>query len=311
MTRHCKVFGVALAALFPVSGAVAFGQYTGVSHPDQTLITTAPATPAYANPAPPPQQPVQAATAAPVAPYASTPPNTAPGVGQTARVQPQDPDAEVVGDSSGHYTPPQAQQPDDPNEGVVVRVAGPAHRLPEGTLVRARLLQSLSTKATQLGMPWSAELTEPLTRDGEILIPAGSVVSGKVTQVVEGKRLGARAEIHLTTLAIALPDGSTRGFHAQLIDISLTGGVKVDSEGTILHKGDRKQEAAVLGLTAGGGAVVGGLVAGVPGALVGAGVGAGVSGVVWLKQDKQAELPKDTQLVFELTRSLGFEERTQ
>jgi hypothetical protein len=37
------------------------------------------------------------------------------------------------------------------------------------------------------------------------------------------------------------------------------------------------------------------------GAAVGAGIGAGVSTVIWLKQDRQATLPKDVALVFSLT----------
>ena len=35
--------------------------------------------------------------------------------------------------------------------------------------------------------------------------------------------------------------------------------------------------------------------------MVGAGIGAGVSTVLWLKQDRQAELPKNVSLVFSLT----------
>ena len=37
------------------------------------------------------------------------------------------------------------------------------------------------------------------------------------------------------------------------------------------------------------------------GAIVGASLGAGVSTVIWLKQDRQATLPKDVTLVFSLT----------
>jgi hypothetical protein len=43
------------------------------------------------------------------------------------------------------------------------------------------------------------------------------------------------------------------------------------------------------------------MIGGGVGALVGAGIGAGVSTVVWLKQDRQATLPKDVALVFSLT----------
>ena len=41
------------------------------------------------------------------------------------------------------------------------------------------------------------------------------------------------------------------------------------------------------------------------GAEVGAGVGAGVSTVVWLRQDRQAELPKDFGVVFSLTEPMS------
>jgi hypothetical protein len=37
------------------------------------------------------------------------------------------------------------------------------------------------------------------------------------------------------------------------------------------------------------------------GAIVGASLGAGVSTVIWLKQDRQATLPKDVSLIFSLT----------
>jgi hypothetical protein len=44
---------------------------------------------------------------------------------------------------------------------------------------------------------------------------------------------------------------------------------------------------------------------GVPGALIGAGVGAGAATVVWLRQDTQAELPRDLELVFSLTEPMN------
>lgn len=56
-----------------------------------------------------------------------------------------------------------------------------------------------------------------------------------------------------------------------------------------------------MSLTTGGAAVAGGMIGGGVGALVGAGVGAGISTVMWLKEDRQATLPKNVQLVFSLT----------
>jgi hypothetical protein len=263
-------------------------QYTGVSHPDEATISTnnSAAT-----------TPVQAPSVAPVDRYATT--QTVAPINVVA-----------VGNAAPTLNTPASVAPGpsvaDQDGGVVVRVAGPSDRLPEGTLMKVRLRETLSTKRTRDGSEWSAELLEPLERDGQVLVPAGSVLRGKVTEVHGGKRIHGQAAIHLTTLSMTLPDGSTRGIHAQVIDTELNHALRVDREGTILHRDHRAEQAGVLALTAGSGAVAGGIIAGVPGALVGAGVGAGVSGVLYLKEDKQAELPQGTVVTFELTRSMGF-----
>jgi hypothetical protein len=56
-----------------------------------------------------------------------------------------------------------------------------------------------------------------------------------------------------------------------------------------------------MGGVTGASAVSGAMIGGGVGAAVGAGIGAGVSTVIWLKQDRQATLPKDVELVFSLT----------
>ncbi len=56
-----------------------------------------------------------------------------------------------------------------------------------------------------------------------------------------------------------------------------------------------------MGGVTGAGAAAGAMIGGGVGAAVGAGIGAGVSTVIWLKQDRQATLPKDVTLVFSLT----------
>jgi hypothetical protein len=277
-----------MAGLLAIVSSAAVAQYTGVSHPDDATITTN--TPAANNAA-------QTASAVPLDRYATPQPsapativaagNPAPTLNAPAPVAPATP----VPDQDG---------------GVVVRVAGPSDRLPEGTLITVRLRETLSTRRTQDGSEWSAELLEPLERDGQVLVPAGSLLRGKVTEIHGGKRIHGQAAIHLTTLSMTLPDGSTRGIHAQVIDTNLNHALRVDREGTVLHRDHRAEQAGVLALTAGSGAVAGGIIAGVPGALVGAGVGAGVSGVLYLKEDKQAELPQGTIITFELTRSMGF-----
>jgi len=322
MTKNQRSLRAAVAIGLAVPATVASAQYTGTSHPDDVPITTSndgvrqpvvyiPATTVTVAPA------AIMATGTPAS--ALNPPVAAPNV-------PVDPDAMVVGDQTmtaearahkmipgdgavggddrrlvSNQAIPQAA---DLDANVVTRVAGPANGLPVGTLVKTRMLQGFSTRTTVEGSEWRAELLEPLTRDGQVLIPAGAVLLGRVTEVHGGKRISGEAAIHLEPLAVTLPDGMTLGMHAQVIDTNLYHTTKVDSEGTILRRDHKKQDGGILALTTGSGAAAGAIMGGVPGALIGAGVGAGVSTALWLKQDRQAELPKDAQVTFELTRPM-------
>lgn len=278
-----------VAGLVLMTSGAAMAQSTGVSHPDDVMITTS-ATGQTAAAVP--------AATVPVDRYAA--PQPAP------RPVPLTDVAQTNQDSLLNSPPPMAPAGPDQDGGVVVRIPGPSDRLPEGTLLKVRIRETISTRQTKDGSEWSGELIEPLERDGQVLVPAGSIVHGKVTEVHGGQRIHGQAAIHLTTLAMTLPDGSSRGLHAQVIDTDLDHALRIDNEGTILHREHRKEEASVMALTVGSGAAAGAIIAGVPGALVGAGVGAGVTGVLYLKEDKQAELPHGTIVTFELTRSVGF-----
>lgn len=252
----------------------ALAQYSGVSHPDNTPILNSPQ-PAYQAP------PVPALT-----PRTETPP------------------APV--DTASARTPepmlPAAKR--DPDAGIVTRIPGPANQLPIGTLVKVALAQDISTDTTPNGSTFTAQLLDPMMRDGVVLIPAGSTLSGVVTDVHGGKRFSGPAQMHLRTTNITLPDGTVYKLRGQAIDTNLTKDVKVDREGTLLRKDHAGKVAEGMALTTGSGLAAGAVIAGLPGALVGAGVGAGVSTVVLLKQERQMELPADAKVTFWLTEPL-------
>lgn len=187
------------------------------------------------------------------------------------------------------------------DEGVVTRIAGPANQLPNGTLLKVKMREELSTTATAAGQVFHAELTEAVTRDGRTLLPAGSVISGEVTEVHGGKRISGAASLRLQPVQITLPDGTKYAVVGQVIDTNLYHSTKVDREGTIIRRDHAGETAAVFALSTGSGAAAGGLLGGVPGALIGGGIGAGVSTAMWLKMDRQTELPAGTRVVFALT----------
>ena len=174
----------------------------------------------------------------------------------------------------------------------------------EGTLLRAHIRQSLSTLTTVPGSIFTAELSEPVEKDGRVVLPIGAVIEGRVTEVHGGRRISGRATLHLEPRTVTLPDGTHYMIHAQLIDTSQEAHTSVDREGTLIRKDHPRETLATVGLAAGGAAAAGAVMAGGVGAAVGAGVGAGAGAFLWLKQDRQASLPQDTLLVFSLTRPM-------
>jgi hypothetical protein len=138
-----------------------------------------------------------------------------------------------------------------------------------------------------------------------VIVPTGAVLEGRVTWVRGGKRIGGPAAIHLEPRSVTLPDGGQYMLHARVIDTDSWDNTGVDDEGTITRKQSGKKTLGAMTLAAGGPMAAGAVIGGLPGAVIGAGVGAGVGTVIWLKQDRQAELPKDLELVFSLTEPMS------
>jgi hypothetical protein len=174
----------------------------------------------------------------------------------------------------------------------------------EGTLLRVRLVDGLSTLDTVRGSRFSATLAMPVSKDGIVVLPAGSVMEGMVTEVHSGKRISGAAALHLEPSGVTLPDGTHYAVRAQLIDTGDIPDIRVDREGTLLRHDHPKETLAVIGATTGTAAIAGGIIGGGVGAVVGAGIGAGASTIVWLRQDRQAVVPKDSMLIFSLTTPL-------
>jgi hypothetical protein len=276
---------IATAAL--VFAAVpALSQTTGVSHPDATPITTSSDDQVVSQPA---AKPSAVKTMEPTAPTSAAPSVAPEAYGAYVPYQPA---MEKVTAANAAAADPDGQ--------IVLSVPEHEGEVREGTLLRVRMLEGLSTIDTVRGSKFTAELSEAVMKDGKTVLPVGSVLDGRVTEVHSGKRITGAAALHLEPTGVTLPDGTHYVVHAQLIDTDQENRVKVDSEGTLLRRDHPKETLAVMGATTGAAAVAGGMIGGGVGAVVGAGIGAGVSTVVWLRQDRQAVLPKDSGLIFSL-----------
>jgi hypothetical protein len=306
--------GIVCAALWMLTAMAGLAQSaderTGVARPDSAPITVdagdetappkaAPAKPSAAIPATPATQEVYG----PYVPYKGA--ATAATGTDSASGKAFDPDEHIAGDAMPQRRPLNGATKADPDDGIVTYVASKPGEIHEGTLVRVKLREELSTLTTQPGTKFTAEVTEPMMRDGQVVVPVGSIVEGRVTWVRGGKRIGGSAAIHLEPRSVTLPDGTMYVLRARVIDTNSWENTKVDDEGTITRSENTKRNLGVMGLTTGGGAAAGAMIGGPAGALVGAGVGAGVTTVLWLKQDRQAVLPKDLGLIFSLTEPMS------
>lgn len=146
------------------------------------------------------------------------------------------------------------------------------------TRVEVRATNSVSTDASQVGDPVTAVVDEPVVVDGEVVVPEGSEVRGRVTKVDPGEYPTRRPSMEVVYDRIETPDGRS-------IDIDARAEGEV---GTVVQhpRGDHDRMRNVL-LGAGAGAAVGGATGGKKGAalgaIVGAAMGAGVGhgGVDW------------------------------
>jgi hypothetical protein len=291
---------IATVALVLTAGtAFTQAQMTGVSKPDTTPITDS----SDAMPAPVPAKPAagipmtQASPSAAPEAYGPYVPYHAPGTA-AAPVSKEafDPDANIVG-----VVDPKANDPHQWDKGIVTSVPEREGEIREGTLLKTRITQKLSTETTVRGTTFKAELTEPVTKAGLVILPVGAVLEGQVTEVHSGKRISGKAMMHLEPRSLTLPDGTQYILHAQLIDTSDNAHTRIGSEGDLIRRDHAKETMAVVGGVTGAGAVAGALIGGGVGAAVGAGIGAGAGTIVWLKQDRQATLPEHSLLVFSLT----------
>jgi hypothetical protein len=275
--------------------------YQGVSTPpsDDSITSTEIAQPIAKPPAGHPMNPQQAppqssSVAAPSQPATYTPPqatSTASGT-DNGIVQVAQPTSEPPNLSTRPY------QPDPDSDIVHPAPLGPGV-IAEGTLIRVRLLNDLSSSFSEPGEPFSSRVATDVVQDGNVVIPAGSEISGKVVGVSKG-RFGGHGTLLLSPQRVTLPNGESYQLHA-IVNATPGSHTRVGNEGTITP-GSRKKTAAIQYAGAVGvGAVAGALLGGPTGALAGSLIGAGLVTTHLLISHPQAHLNSGSVLMLALT----------
>jgi hypothetical protein len=176
--------------------------------------------------------------------------------------------------------------------------------VPAGTALMVRLETTLATFSNKPGDPFQARLTQAVVLNGRTLIPAGSMVEGRVTKVSEPRRISGKPTIGIMPEALVLPTGERFFLDATLVDTNAGRDTDVNQEGQFKGSGHDRRDTLETGGGTAGGMLIGGLIGGPPGILIGGVVGAGSTSAHWLSKHRSATLPSGTTLTLELNRPL-------
>jgi len=161
--------------------------------------------------------------------------------------------------------------------------------IPEGTSVTVSLQETIGTEANSSGDRFETKTIEPITVEGNIVVPAGTTVRGTLTEVDEPESESEDAEMTLAFNTIVMPDGEEYSFETH--DVTL----RTESD----TRGDVEKIAA--GALAG--AVIGAIAKGDEGAAVGAVVGAAAGGaVVIATQENRITLKPGQKFLIQTTQ---------
>lgn len=174
--------------------------------------------------------------------------------------------------------------------------------LQEGTSIRVHLLDRLSTSDTEKGEPFRTRVATDVLQGGQVVIPAGTEIDGRVVAVSSG-HAGGYGTMRLQPDSVILPNGTRFRLHAEVTGAPGSR-THVVGEGTIRADSRVKRDGVEYGGAMGAGAVTGAIVGGPVGALTGTLIGAGAITVHLLVSHPQATLDSGTTLMFMLTDRL-------
>jgi hypothetical protein len=192
----------------------------------------------------------------------------------------------------------------DPDGDIVHPRALLPGELAEGTIIRVKLLNRLSTVSSEKGEAFSSQVASDVLQGDKVLIPAGAKIDGRVVQVSSG-HAGGHGSMRLQPETVVLIDGTRYHLSAE---VTGTPGsrTRLGSEGTILPSSRLKRDGIEYGGAVGGGAATGGILGGPVGAVSGSLIGAGVVTAHLLINHPQATLETGTTLLFTLTEPLSM-----
>ena len=164
--------------------------------------------------------------------------------------------------------------------------------IPAGTRISVRTIDGIDSTKNQPGDRFQASLEEALTVDGNVVVPKGADVYGRLEESKESGKFSGKSQLQLELTGIVI---NGRTVPVVTGEYELTG---------------KSRGASTAKRTVGGaavGSIIGAIAGGGKGAAIGAGVGGGVgAGSEIITKGDQVKVPSETLLDFTLEQELSI-----
>jgi hypothetical protein len=179
-----------------------------------------------------------------------------------------------------------------------------SYQLKAGAKFRARINEELNSKTSKVGDTFTATVVDNMySEGGELVIPDGSIINGRVTEVRQAKRGGDPGTIDVVFTSLRLPNRKTYPINGTLTDLSSD--ASSDDEGQVSGDKMKNRKIIFIGGGAAGGAIIGAIAGGGKGTAIGAiiGAGAGILGER-LTKGEDAKVKSGTEFGIYLNKTI-------
>lgn len=185
---------------------------------------------------------------------------------------------------------------------------GSPYTLPAGTVIRVKMDNGITSRSASVNDTFTTTVSVPVFIRNVEVIPAGTVIEGRVVKVGHAKRGGGAGFIGVAFEALKLPGGAFRKIAGELgideeSDPADPDAQAVDNSNS--NDNASTENAAFIAGGAGAGALVGGLAKGGSGAAIGGAIGAGAGALAsYWRKGEEAVIKTNAQLAVVLKQSV-------
>lgn len=166
------------------------------------------------------------------------------------------------------------------------------YELEAGTKIRVQMDNEINSDVSSENDTFTTVVSEPVVVRDVIVLPAGTIIEGRVTKVSRAEAGGKKGEMEVRFETIRFAGGEKRDIEGVLVS-----GLKAESS-------SKTGILSVIGGTALG-AIIGAVSKADNGALIGAGIGAGVgTGAALLQKGKDVRIKADEKFEIKLTKNV-------